>query len=74
MKDNRKEDKLKRVFKSNYRRVLLTEVLPYEVPILLTNEGFYSRPNEHQEEGLLGAILQPGKEQSTQVKTFQQFF
>ncbi|MDD1975436.1 antiviral reverse transcriptase Drt3b [Pseudomonas tussilaginis] len=62
MKSSKKEDRLKRVYKSNYRRILLTEVLPYEVPILLTNEGFYSRPNERQEEGLLGAILQPGKE------------
>lgn len=62
MKNSSKEGKLKRVYKSNYRRILLTEVLPYEVPILLTNEGFYLRPSECQEEGLLGAILQPGKE------------
>ncbi|WP_308923587.1 antiviral reverse transcriptase Drt3b [Janthinobacterium sp. J1-1] len=62
MKKNSKEGRLKRVYKSNYRRILLTEVLPYEVPILLTNEGFYLRPSECQEEGLLGAILKPGKE------------
>ena len=62
MKNSSKESRLKRVYKSNYRRVLLTEVLPYEVPILLTNEGFYLRPSKCQEEGLLGAILQPGKE------------
>jgi hypothetical protein len=62
MKSSNKEDRLKRVYKSNYRRVLLTEVLPYEVPILLTNEGFYSRSTEPQEEGLLSAILRPGKE------------
>ena len=62
MKSSKKEAKLKRVYKSNYRRILLTEVLPYEVPILLTNEGFYSRSYEDQEEGLLGAILQPSKE------------
>jgi hypothetical protein len=62
MKSNNKEDRLKRVYKSNYRRVLLTEVLPYEVPILLTNEGFYSRSTELQDEGLLSAILRPGKE------------
>jgi hypothetical protein len=62
MKSNSKEDRLKRVYKSNYRRVLLTEVLPYEVPILLTNEGFYSRSIEPQDEGLLSTILRPGKE------------
>lgn len=62
MKENSKEGRLKRVYKSNYRRILLTEVLPYEVPILLTNEGFYLRPSECQGEGLLGAILKPGKE------------
>lgn len=62
MKSTNKENRLKRVYKSNYRRVLLTEVLPYEVPILLTNEGFYSRPNAYQEVGLLGAILHPHKE------------
>lgn len=62
MKSSNKETKLKRVYKSNYRRVLLTEVLPYEVPILLTNEGFYSTPHNSQEQGLLGSILRPYKE------------
>ncbi|UUE46228.1 antiviral reverse transcriptase Drt3b [Pectobacterium aroidearum] len=62
MKKNSKEDRVKHVYKSNYRRVLLTEVLPYEIPILLTNEGFYLRPENHQETGLLGAILKPRKE------------
>jgi hypothetical protein len=62
MKKNKKEGGLKRVYKSNYNRVLLTEVLPYEVPILLTNEGFYSRPAGREEVGLLGNILQPHKE------------
>lgn len=62
MKNSSKEGRLKRVYKSNYRRVLLTEVLPYEVPILLTNEGFYSRPVELQDEGFLSTILRPGKE------------
>ncbi|SDT07542.1 Reverse transcriptase (RNA-dependent DNA polymerase) [Pseudomonas asplenii] len=62
MRSHKKEVRLKRVYKSNYRRVLLTEVLPYEVPILLTNEGFYSRSTEQQTEGLLGEILKPGKE------------
>lgn len=62
MRSSRKEEKLKRVYKSNYRRVLLTEVLPYEVPILLTNEGFYSRSGVQKDEGLLGEILRQGKE------------
>jgi hypothetical protein len=62
MKEKNANNKIKRVYKSNYRRVLLTEVLPYEVPILLTNEGFYSRSKKNKEFGLLGAILQPHKE------------
>ena len=62
MKKNKPEVGLKRVYKSNYNRVLLTEVLPYEVPILLTNEGFYSRPSGQKDVGLLGTILQPNKE------------
>lgn len=69
MKNNSKETKLKRVYKSNYRRVLLTEVLPYEVPILLTNEGFYLRPHNSNEAGLLGTILHSHKE--TQPFTFK---
>jgi len=69
MKNNGKESNLKRVYKSNYRRVLLTEVLPYEIPILLTNEGFYLRTHGHMDTGLLGAILQPHKE--TQPFTFK---
>lgn len=62
MKKNKPEGGLKRVYKSNYNRVLLTEVLPYEVPILLTNEGFYSRPSGRKEVGLLDTILRPQKE------------
>ncbi|HCT7985004.1 antiviral reverse transcriptase Drt3b [Serratia sp. Je.1.23.a] len=62
MKNNKKGGQLKRVYKSNYRRVLLTEVLPYEVPILLTNEGFYAHSDKNIEDGLLGKILEPGKE------------
>jgi hypothetical protein len=30
-----------KIDKSNFSRVLLTEVLPYEVPMLFSNEGFY---------------------------------
>lgn len=62
MKKTNKGTGLKRVLRSNYNRVLLTEVLPYEVPILLTNEGFYSRPSGSVENGLLGAILKRKKE------------
>lgn len=62
MKKDRKDEKLKRVYKSNYRRVLLTEVLPYEVPILLTNEGFYSRSGVRKDDALLEAILKSDKE------------
>lgn len=69
MKKNKKESGLKRVYKSNYNRVLLTEVLPYEVPILLTNEGFYSRSVGRKEIGLLEAILRPNKE--TQPFTYK---
>jgi hypothetical protein len=62
MKKNTKGHGLKRVLGSNYNRVLLTEVLPYEVPILLTNEGFFSRPIGTTYDGLLKAILAPHKE------------
>lgn len=62
MKKNQKTSSLKRVNRSNYNRVLLTEVLPYEVPILLTNEGFYGRSPSSTESRLLSAILKPHKE------------
>lgn len=62
MKKTNSSTLLKRVTKSNYNRVLLTEVLPYEIPILLTNEGFYSRPFNKPYNGLLGEILKPNKE------------
>ncbi|MGR7496655.1 antiviral reverse transcriptase Drt3b [Klebsiella aerogenes] len=29
--------------KNNHKRILLTELLPYEVPIILNNEGFYNK-------------------------------
>lgn len=32
--------------KSDFHRVLLTDVLPYELPFILTNEGFYSYLNK----------------------------
>ena len=62
MKRRTRNATLKKVLSSNYNRVLLTEVLPYEVPILLTNEGFYSRHITQIEPGLLGEILAPNKE------------
>lgn len=30
-----------KILKDDYKRVLLTDILPYEVPILFSNEGFY---------------------------------
>ncbi|HEJ9148847.1 TPA: RNA-directed DNA polymerase [Serratia marcescens] len=64
MRKDKQEKMLKRVYKSDYRRILITEVLPYEVPILLTNEGFYARPekNKDADTGLLKLILKPNKE------------
>jgi hypothetical protein len=64
MRSKRKNIQLRKVDKSNYRRILLTEVLPYEVPILLTNEGFYSNFNEDNSSKLINAILQSDKETS----------
>lgn len=33
----------KQVIKSDYNRVLLTEVQPYELPFIISNEGFYNQ-------------------------------
>lgn len=33
---------LRRVRKEDYERVILTETLPYEVPVIFSNFGFYS--------------------------------
>lgn len=62
MRKSSRHGELKKVSSTNYNRVLLTEVLPYEIPILLTNEGFYARSTSLADNGLLGAILGPHKE------------
>ena len=31
---------------NNKYRALLTEVLPYELPLMLDNEGFYQNPSQ----------------------------
>lgn len=35
-----------KISKNDYKRVLLTDILPYEVPILFSNEGFYKLISE----------------------------
>ncbi len=37
-----------KISKSDYKRVLLTDILPYEVPILFSNEGFYKLISENK--------------------------
>lgn len=41
-----KKKHLKRINKSDYSRVLLTDTLPYETPIVFSNDGLYSRIRE----------------------------
>lgn len=46
--------------KRDFHRVLLTDVLPYEVPFILTNEGFYKvckRPQTFSAHNILNIIL-----------------
>ncbi|ROH80219.1 antiviral reverse transcriptase Drt3b [Lonsdalea populi] len=38
-----------KVSKNDYKRVLLTDILPYEVPILFSNDGFYKIFSEKKE-------------------------
>lgn len=35
--------KINRIKRSDYNRILITETLPYETPIIFSNEGLYSR-------------------------------
>ena len=35
--------KINRIKKSDYNRILITETLPYETPIIFSNDGLYSR-------------------------------
>ena len=36
-------NKINRIKKSDYNRILITETLPYETPIIFSNDGLYSR-------------------------------
>lgn len=45
-----------KINKDDKNRVLLTEVLPYEVPMIFSNEGFYSIVSNKQHETLLRRI------------------
>ncbi|MCT9876654.1 RNA-directed DNA polymerase, partial [Escherichia coli] len=37
-----------KISKNDYKRVLLTDILPYEVPILFSNEGYYKLLSENK--------------------------
>lgn len=39
----------KYVIKSDYNRVLLTEVLPYELPVIISNEGYYQQISDYHQ-------------------------
>jgi hypothetical protein len=39
----------KQVIKSDFNRVVLTETAPYELPLIISNEGFYKRINKFNE-------------------------
>jgi hypothetical protein len=56
------KSKIQRVALNDYNRVLLTETLPYEIPILITNEGFYIRQKGKNRSTLIDAILSSNKE------------
>ena len=45
-----------KINKEDKNRVLLTELLPYEVPIIFSNEGFYTLVTKNQHESLLKRI------------------
>ena len=36
-------NKINRIKRSDYNRILVTETLPYETPIIFSNDGLYSR-------------------------------
>jgi hypothetical protein len=42
--------KFNRINKSDYFRILLTETIPFEVPIIFTNEGFYRHFHAYKNE------------------------
>lgn len=59
MKKNKKQS----IDKNNYNRILLTELLPYEVPIILNNEGFYNKKQSiFNESKILRHIFKEGAE------------
>lgn len=47
--------------KNDYRRILLTEVLPYEIPIIYTNIGLY-KYNEKKEKSIIAKTVLSQKE------------
>jgi hypothetical protein len=47
-----------KINKDDKNRVLLTELLPYEVPMIFSNEGFYSIVSQNRHEELLLRIKQ----------------
>jgi len=45
-----------KIKKDDKYRVLLTEILPYEVPMIFSNEGFYSIVRKGHHENLFQKI------------------
>ncbi|EPJ5335180.1 MULTISPECIES: antiviral reverse transcriptase Drt3b [Enterobacter cloacae complex] len=49
--------------KNNYNRILLTELLPYEIPVILNNEGFYNKKDTiFNQSKMLCFLFQEGRE------------
>lgn len=61
MKKENVEHKIKKIDVQDHRRILLSEVLPYEVPILLTNEGFYKK--KQKSKSLIASEILSSKEE-----------
>jgi hypothetical protein len=45
------------IHKHDYERVVLTEVQPYELPFIITNEGFYSYLRSDPKRKLIGSLF-----------------
>jgi len=50
----KKPNKIKR---SDYNRILITETLPYETPIIFSNDGLYDRITEFEASSVIQKIL-----------------
>lgn len=48
--------------KSDYHRVVLTDVLPYELPFIFTNEGFYHQIKNKKINSFISKYILTGKE------------